>query len=423
MQQANPRIVVLGAGFGGLTFCQEFRHPNAQITLVDRQNHHLFQPLLYQVATAGLSAPDIAQPIRSILADQPNVTVLLEEVKDINLNARTVTVSEKQLTYDYLVIALGGATTYFGHPEWEEFAPGLKSLDDALRIRREVLLAFEKAETTEDPIERQRLMTIVVVGGGPTGVELAGAFAELARNVLHEEFRHIDPSKTRVILIEGSSVILNHLPPELAASAQRQLESLGVEVRTSTRVTNMSKGRVETTGGVIEAANVVWAAGVGANSLTKRLGVELDRAGRIKVLPDLSLPGHPNAFAVGDIVSIMQNDGAPVPGVSPAAIQMAQHIAEIIRDDIESQIPLERREPFNYWDKGTMATIGRSRAVAKIGHFEFSGYPAWLAWLFIHLIFLVGLRNKISVLFNWAYSYVTYKRGSRLITGMPGNAK
>lgn len=423
MQQANPRIVVLGAGFGGLTFCQEFRHSNAQITLVDRQNHHLFQPLLYQVATAGLSAPDIAQPIRSILADHRNVTVLLEEVKDINLTARTVALADTQLAYDYLVIALGGATTYFGHPEWEEFAPGLKSLDDALRIRREILLAFEKAETTEDLVERQRLMTIVVVGGGPTGVELAGAFAELARNVLHEEFRRIDPSKARVILIEGSNVILNHLPAELAASAQRQLESLGVEVRTSTRVTNMSKGRVETTGGVIDAANIVWAAGVGANSLTRKLGVEIDRGGRIKVLPDLSLPGHPEAFAIGDIASVIQKDGKPVPGVSPAAIQMAQHVAEIIRDDIESQMPLERREAFEYWDKGTMATIGRSRAVAKIGHFEFSGYPAWLAWLFIHLIFLVGLRNKIAVLFNWAYSYFTYKRGSRLITGLPGNAK
>src|SRR5258706_4324676 len=250
MQQAEPRIVVLGAGFGGLTFCQQFRHSNAQITLIDRQNHHLFQPLLYQVATAGLSAPDIAQPIRSILADHPNVTVLLEEVKDIDLNTRNVTLTDTQLTYDYLVIGLGGCTIYFGHPEWEEFAPKLKSLNDALRIRREILLAFEKAETTSDPVERQPLMTIIVVGGRPTGVELAGAFAELARNVLHAEFRRIDPSRTRVILIEGSNVILNHLPEELAASAQRQLESLGVEVRVSTRVTNISKGRVETTGGV-----------------------------------------------------------------------------------------------------------------------------------------------------------------------------
>ena len=423
MQQEHSRIVVLGAGFGGLTFCQSFRHPNAQITLVDRQNHHLFQPLLYQVATAGLSAPDIAQPIRSILADHPNITVLLEDVKNIDLNARTVALADKSLTYDYLVIALGGCTSYFGHPEWEEFAPGLKTLDDALRIRREILLAFEKAETTDDPAERQRLMTIVVVGGGPTGVELAGAFAELARNVLRTDFKRIDPSKARVIMIEGSPVILNHLPHDLAASAQRQLESLGVEVRTSTRVNALTKGHVETTSGPIDAGNIIWAAGVGANSLTHKLGVEVDRAGRIKVLPDLSIPGHPEAFGVGDIVTVTQKDGKPVPGVSPAAMQMARHVAEIIRDDMESQVPLDRRPAFEYWDKGTMATIGRSRAVAKIGHFEFSGFPAWLAWLFIHLIFLVGLRNKVAVVFNWAYSYLTYKRGARLVTGLQCNAK
>lgn len=423
MQQERPRIMVLGAGFGGLQFCQSFRHPNAEITVVDRQNHHLFQPLLYQVATAGLSAPDIAQPIRSILRERENITVLLEEVKGVDLNARAVTLADKTLTYDYLVLALGGCTAYFGHPEWEQFAPGLKSLDDALRIRREILLAFEKAETTSNPVERQKLMTIVVVGGGPTGVELAGAFAELARIVLRKEFRHIDPAEARVILIEGSKVVLNHLPEDLANSAQRQLESLGVEVRTSTRVTALTKGHVETTSGAIDAANIVWAAGVAANSLTRSLGIEVDRAGRIKVLPDLSIPGHPEAFAVGDIVTFTQKNGLPVPGVSPAAIQMAKHVAEIIRDDIESPIPVERRPAFEYWDKGTMATIGRSRAVAKIGEFEFSGYPAWLAWLFVHLIFLVGLKNKVAVMFNWAYSYFTYKRGSRLITGLPGNAK
>lgn len=423
MQQEHPRIVVLGAGFGGLAFCQGFRQSNAQITLVDRQNHHLFQPLLYQVATAGLSAPDIAQPIRSILSDHPTVTVLLEEVRDINLNERTVQLSRDKLAYDYLVMALGGCTTYFGHPEWEEFAPGLKSLDDALRIRREILLAFEIAETTSDPVERQKLMTIVVVGGGPTGVELAGAFAELARNVLDNDFRHIDPATARVILIEASPVVLNHLPPDLAQSAQDQLHSLGVEIRTSTRVTAMSKGHVETTSGAIDAANIVWAAGVGANSLTKKLGVELDRAGRVKVLPDLSLPGYPNAFAIGDLATVLDDDGKPVPGVSPAAMQMARHVAEIIRDDIEAQIPVARRERFKYWDKGTMATIGRSRAVAKVGAFEFSGYPAWLAWLFVHLVFLVGFRNRVAVLFNWAYSYLTYKRGARVITGLPGNPK
>jgi NADH:ubiquinone reductase (H+-translocating) len=422
MQTQTPRIVVLGAGFGGLTFCQTFRHPNAQITLIDRQNHHLFQPLLYQVATAGLAAPDIAQPTRAILSDCDNVTVLLENVRDINLASRTVTLDKLTLSYDYLVMALGGATVYFGHPEWEQIAPGLKSLDDALRIRREILLAFEKAETEQDPTERQRLMTIVVVGGGPTGVELAGAFSELTQHVLKSDFKHIDPANARVILIEASNVILNHLPEELAESAQRQLLSMGVEVRTSTRVTALSPGVVETTTGTIHAANVIWAAGVGASPLTRNLGVELDRAGRVKALPDLSVPGHPNAFVIGDMATVM-SDGKPVPGVSPAAMQMAQHVAEIIRDDIDSPLPLERRPAFKYWDKGTMATIGRSRAVAKVGAFEFSGYPAWLAWLFIHLIFLVGFRNKISVLFNWFYSYITYKRGSRIITGLPIDGK
>jgi len=418
MQRSEARIIVLGAGFGGLTFCQHFRHSNAHITLVDRQNHHLFQPLLYQVATAGLSAPDIAQPIRSILADVQNLTVLLDEVREINLAQKTVALSKTTLPYDYLVIGLGGCTTYFGHPEWEQFAPGLKSLDDALRIRREILLAFEKAEGTTDPVERRRLMTIVVVGGGPTGVELAGAFAELARNVLRKDFRHIDPAEAKVIVIEASNVVLNHLPHDLATSAQRQLESLGVEVRTSTRVLNITEGRVETTGGIIETANILWTAGVGANPLTRKLGIEVDRAERLKVLPDLSLPGFPEAFAIGDIAFVLDEKGKQVPGVSPAAMQMANHVAEIIRDDIESPTPLERRPVFKYWDKGTMATIGRSRAVAKMGEFEFSGFPAWMAWLLVHLIFLVGFRNKIAVLFNWAYSYVTYKRGARLITGM-----
>jgi NADH dehydrogenase len=418
MSADGATVVVLGAGFGGLTFCQDFRHANAKVTLVDRQNHHLFQPLLYQVATAGLSATDIAQPIRAILSERRNVTVVLESVRDINLAQKTVTLDRGALAYDYLVMALGGCTVYFGHPEWEEFAPGLKSLDDALRIRREILLAFEEAETETDPEERRRLMTIVVVGGGPTGVELAGAFAELARNVLRSDFRRIDPGEAHVILIESSTVILNHLPAELAASAQAQLQSLGVEVRTSTRVTSIRKGLVETTSGNIPTANIVWAAGVGASPLTKKLGVELDRAGRVKVLPDLSVPGHPEAFVIGDMATVM-SDGKPVPGVSPAAMQMAKHVAEIIRDDIDSPMPLERRPAFKYWDKGTMATIGRSKAVAKVGAFEFSGYPAWMAWLFIHLIFLMGFRNKVAVLFNWLYSYVTYKRGSRIITGLP----
>jgi NADH dehydrogenase len=422
VEHKPSRILVLGAGFGGLTFCQSFRHANAEITLIDRQNHHLFQPLLYQVATAGLAAPDIAQPIRAILTECDNVTVLLENVRDIKLAEKEIITDKATLSYDYLVMALGGATVYFGHPEWEQVAPGLKSLDDAIRIRREILLAFERAETEKNPAERQKLMTIVVVGGGPTGVELAGAFAELATHVLKSDFKHIDPANAKVILIEASNVILNHLPAELANSAQRQLISMGVEVRTSTRVTALTPGIIETTSGTIHAANVIWAAGVGASPLTKKLGVELDRAGRVKVLPDLSVPGFPNAFVIGDMATVV-SDGKPVPGVSPAAMQMARHVAEIIRDDIESPLPLERRPAFKYWDKGTMATIGRSRAVAKVGEFEFTGYPAWLAWLFIHLIFLVGFRNKISVLFNWFYSYLTYKRGSRIITGIARESK
>src|SRR5438034_3734676 len=331
----NKHVVVLGAGFGGLTFCQTLNHPRARVTLVDRQNHHLFQPLLYQVATAGLSAPEIAQPIRSILSDQPNVTVLLDLAVDFDLTGKTVLLQKNRLSYDYLVLALGGVTSYFGHPEWERFAPGLKSLDDALGVRRQILLAFERAENETKAAEHDRLMTIVVVGGGPTGVELAGAFAELARHVLKRDFRRIDPTQARIVLIEAAPRILAHLPPELSARAQRQLESMGVEVRTDTRVTNITQGRVELEQGkVIEAENIIWAAGVAASPLTRKLGVELDRAGRVKVNPDLSLPGHPEVFAIGDMALVPDGDGKPVPGVSPAAMQMARHVARIIRNEL-----------------------------------------------------------------------------------------
>src|SRR5687767_10197578 len=367
MESKLAHVVVLGAGFGGLTFCHHFKHPNARITLVDRQNHHLFQPLLYQVATAGLSAPEIAQPIRSILREHPNLTVLMDSVEEIQLADHTIKLSEQTLHYDYLVIGLGGITSYFGHPEWEAIAPGLKTLDDAVRIRREVLLAFEKAETA-DPEDRESLMTIVVVGGGPTGVELAGAFAELAKHVLVRDFRNIDPGRARVILIEASPVILSHLTPELAASGQHQLERMGVEIRTNTRVTSITPGCVETTSGRISAANIIWAAGVGASPLTRRLGVPLNRAGRIKVLPDLSLPGFPSVFAVGDIASLVDTNGVLVPGVSPAAMQEGRHVATIIRDELNGEP--SPRTPFTYFDKGTMATIGRSAAVAKIRDFE-----------------------------------------------------
>lgn len=412
----QPHIVVLGAGFGGLEFCKNFKDPNARITLVDRTNHHLFQPLLYQVATAGLSAPDIAQPIRSILSNRPNVTVLLDNVVDFNLAEKKVVLEENTLDYDYLVLALGGRTSYFGHPEWEQFAPGLKSLEDALRIRYQVLLAFEKAETEPNISEHDRLMTIVVVGGGPTGVELAGAFAELTRHVLKADFQHIDSTQARVVLIEAGPRILAAFPAELSDSGRKQLEALGVQVRTSTRVKDISPGRVDLEGGeTIFAANIIWAAGVAATTLTQKLGVPLDRAGRVKVNPDLSLPGHPEVFAVGDMALVLETDGTPVPGVSPAAMQMAKHAATIIENELAFG-HATGRPAFKYWDKGTMATIGRSAAVAKIGPIEFSGFAAWLAWLGVHLIFLVGFRNKLAVLFQWFYSYITYKRGARIIT-------
>jgi NADH dehydrogenase len=409
-------VVVIGGGFGGLTFCQQFHHPNAKITIVDKHNHHLFQPLLYQVATAGLSAPEIAQPIRSILSDREDVTVLMDEVRDLNLAAKEVTLRERTLKYDYLILAVGGCTSYFGHPEWAEFAPGLKSLEDAIRIRREVLLAFERAENETDPAERARLMTIVVVGGGPTGVELAGAFAELSRQVLRKDFRHIDPALAHVILIEASPRVLSNMDDALQVSATQQLEKLGVQIRANTKVANITAAGVElNTGEVIRAANVLWAAGVAASPLTKKLGVELDRAGRVKVNPDCSVPGHPEVFALGDMVSLLQKSGQPVPGVSPAAMQMAKHAAQIIEDELTSP-GIVARPAFTYFDKGTMATIGRSAAVAQAGPFQFTGFMAWLAWLFVHLVFLIGFRNKIAVLWQWTYSYLTYKRGARIIT-------
>jgi NADH:ubiquinone reductase (H+-translocating) len=416
----NPRVVVLGAGFAGLTFCKHLQHPDARITIADRTNHHLFQPLLYQVAAAGLSAPEIAQPIRAILSKRSNITVLLDNAVDVDLANKRVRLEINTLSYDYLVLALGGRTSYFGHPEWEQFAPGLKTLEDALLIRSRILLAFEKAETTLDTSEDERLMTVVIVGGGPTGVELAGAFAELARTVLRRDFRRIDPSKARIILIEASPVVLSHLPPDLAESATRQLRKLGVQVRTSTRVKEIRRGEVELeTGEILRAENILWAAGVSASPLTRKLGVELDRAGRVKVNPDLSLPGHPEVFAIGDMALVIQENGNPVPGVSPAAMQMARHAARIVTDEIDLGPGHAPRPAFRYWDKGTMATIGRSAAVAWVGRFKFSGLPAWLAWLFVHLIFLIGFRNKIAVLMQWAYSYFAYKRSARIITGLP----
>ena len=393
---------------------------DARLTVVDRTNYHLFQPLLYQVAACGLSAPEIAQPIRSILSHRPDITVLLDKVTGFGLAQKQVFLEKNTLEYDYLVLALGSQTGYFGHPEWEQFAPGLKTLDDALRIRSRVLLAFEKAENEPDAAERERLMTIIIIGGGPTGVELAGAFAELARTVLKRDFRRIDPTQARILLIEGSPYVLSNFPPELSESARRQLAALGVQVRTSTRVKNLRENEVELDSGeILRAGNILWAAGVSATALTKKLGVELDKAGRVKVDPDLSVPGHPEIFAIGDMALVLNEDGALIPGVSPAAMQMGRHVARIIESEIRFGTGHALRLPFKYWDKGTMATIGRSAAVAWIGKLKISGLIAWLAWLFVHLLFLIGFRNKLAVLLQWTYSYFAYKRSARIITYLP----
>ena len=427
INKSNPHIVILGGGFGGLNLAKSLRNAKARITLIDRQNHHLFQPLLYQVATAGLSSVEIAKPLRSILSEQENIHVELGDVQSIDLKTRTVMMHHHSVNYDYLIVAMGGVTSYFGHPEWAEFAPGLKSITDALHIRREILYSFEKAELIDDPEKIKKLMTIVIVGGGPTGVELAGAAKELGRFVMRHDFRKIDPTKIRVILVEAADRILMHLPRDLSASAQRQLEGLGVEVRLNTMVKDIKEHTVvvqekdKPNTETLTASSIVWAAGVGANPITRTLGVDIDRAGRIKVNPDLSIPGFPEAFAVGDIAFILNKNGTPVPGVSPAAIQMGQFVARTIEADLaDPQLRPEQRAPFQYWDKGTMATIGHSRAVAMIAGVKFSGFLAWLAWLGVHILFLVGFTNKLTVIIRWVWAFFTRRQGARVFTSDEG---
>lgn len=416
-----PHIVVLGGGFAGLQFCRSLPPDVARITLIDRENHHVFQPLLYQVASAGLSAVDIAQPIRGLFAGRPRFAVIMAEVTAVDLANRRVRHSRGEVAYDYLVVGLGGVTGYFGRDDWARYAPGLKSLDDALHIRRQILSAFEKAETATDPAERAALMTLIIVGGGPTGVEMAGAIAELARKILKRDFDHIDPTRARVMLIEGSDRLLRAFDPALSASARRQLERLGVEVRTGVSVEDIAAGRLTVAGEVIRAETIIWAAGVAASPLGRSLGAEVDRGGRVKVRPDLSLPDHPEVFVCGDMAALVDPNGVAVPGVAPAAMQMGAHAARIIRRELAAGATAPgAREPFVYRDKGTMATIGRSAAVAQLGRWQLRGTLAWLAWLCLHLIFLVGFRNKLAVLLNWIYSYLTYKRGARVITGASG---
>ena len=426
MTGGEAHVVVLGAGFAGLRFCRHMSVKHARITLIDRQNHHLFQPLLYQVATAGLSGPDIAQPIRMILRDCPKITVLMADVQRIDVASRRVEHSLGSLTYDYLVVAVGGRTSYFGRDEWARHAPGLKTLDDSLDIRRRLLLAFERAEAEPDPARRQELMTIVVVGAGPTGVELAGACSELARTVLVRDFEHIDPTQARVVLVDAAPRVLPPFPETLSASAERQLRKLGVEVRTGLKVQDVREGEIDLGTETIRAANIFWAAGVAASPLTQQLGAPLDRAGRVEVAPDLSLPGHPEVFALGDIVKLKDPKGVVVPGVAPAAMQMGTFTGRLLSAELEARArgqPPPPRPVFTYRDKGSMATIGRSSAVAAIGKLRFSGFFAWLAWLFVHLMFLVGLRNKLSVASQWVYSYFSYRRGARVITGVAPSGK
>lgn len=414
----RPRVVIVGGGFGGLNAAREFRRADVRVTLIDRQNHHLFQPLLYQVATAALNPSDIASPIRRILRNQSNVEVLLAEARSFDLDARTVILADGTVPFDYLIVATGATHSYFGHDEWSAVAPGLKSIEDALDIRRRVLYAFEAAEREADPERRSAWLTFVVIGGGPTGVELAGALSEIARHALAKDFRHIDPTLARVILLEGTPRVLPMYAEDLSAKARAQLERLGVEVRTGALATAIDEDGVNLGSERIPARTVLWAAGVAASPLGKALGVPLDRAGRVRVNPDLTIPGHPEVYVVGDLASLEQ-DGRPVPGVAPAAIQEAGHAAQNVLRTIRG----EARRPFRYFDKGSLATIGRAAGVAEIGRLKLSGWIAWTAWLFIHIFFLIGFRNRFVVFFSWAWSYFTYDRGARLITGLDAHAQ
>ena len=419
MDQKTPRVAIIGAGFGGLTAARTLSRYPVQITLIDRQNFHTFQPLLYQVATAGLSPGEIAAPIRWIMRRHHNVEVLMSEVQGFDLSRRVVRIEDGEVSYDYLIVAAGASHAYFGHDDWEPFAPGLKTIEDALEIRRRVLLAFELAERQADTEKEQVQLNFVVVGGGPTGVELAGTLAEISRQVLANEFRSIDPKKTRIVLLEGGPRILPAYPADLSRSAEEQLRQLGVEVQTSAMVTLVEPGAVHVGGTKLPAAVILWAAGVAASPLGKMLGVPVDRAGRVLVNPDLSLPGNPNVFVIGDLAALKDEDGHWLPGVSPVAIQEGTATAHNIGRELQGQ----PRKNFHYWNKGSLATIGRAAAVADFGRIHISGFLAWLAWLFIHIFFLIGFRNRVIVMIQWAWSYLTYERGARLITGdkhLPG---
>lgn len=410
-----PVVVIIGGGFGGLTAALTLKDAPVRVVLVDRTNHHLFQPLLYQVATAGLSPADIAKPIRAILRDQENTGVAMSEVTSIDIKAKTLSGSEGTLHYDYLILATGARHSYFGHPEWESSAPGLKSLQDATELRRRILTAFEEAEKTEDEATRRMKMTFVVIGAGPTGVEMAGAISELARFTLRKDFRRIDPQQTHVLLVEAGPRVLPAYTPELSESARRQLEHLKVDVRLNTMVKTVSEEAVQLNDETLPAGTLIWAAGNAASPLVRQLECPVDRAGRALVEQTLGIPGHPEVQVIGDAMCIKDKKGSPVPGVAPAAMQSGKHAAENITRMVRGKPP----QNFWYFDKGSLATIGRHAGVADLKGFQFSGTPAWLAWAFIHLYFLIGFRNRVFVFFQWAWAYLTYSRGARLISQPP----
>ncbi len=417
--KSTPRVVIVGAGFGGLNAARGLASSRAQVTIVDRRNHHTFQPLLYQVATGGLSPGEIAAPIRSVFRGDSNVLSLLEEAQGFDLERRIVHTAEQDIPYDYLILAAGATHAYFGHDEWEPFAPGLKTIEDALEIRRRVLLTFELAERQAAVGAENEALNFVIVGGGPTGVELAGTLAEIARHVLSHEFRNIDPARAHIILLEGGPRVLPAYPEDLSRSAEHQLRQLGVDVRTSAMVTQVEAGAVRIGETRIVAPVILWAAGVAASPLGRQLGVPVDRAGRVLVQPDLSVPGHPEVFVIGDLASLKDENGKPIPGVAPVAIQEGKYVAKTIRGELAGK----PRQNFHYWDKGSLATIGRAAAIAQFGKIHISGFIAWLSWLFIHIFFLIGFRNRVLVFIQWAWSYFTYERGARLITGdtsLPG---
>ncbi|HVY81819.1 MAG TPA: NAD(P)/FAD-dependent oxidoreductase [Steroidobacteraceae bacterium] len=411
-----PRVVIVGCGFGGLFCARALKHARVELIVVDRNNYHLFQPLLYQVASAALGPADIAQPIRTILRGQQNALVMLGEVDRVALEERRIFVGGTPVSYDYLVLAPGAVDNYFGHPDWARFAPGMKEVEDATRIRSRLLLSFERAELERDMAERAALLSFVIVGGGPTGVELAGAIKELAVDVIPHDFRVADTRRARVILIEAGPRLLPAFDPALSQKALRQLETLGVEVRLGCPVTQVFEDGVEVAGERLRSYNVIWAAGVRAHPLVQTLGVELGPGGRVKVQPDCSVPGHPNVFVIGDAAYLVDSKtGRQVPGVSQGAMQMGRYVARIIREELAGKHDTRARG-FHYRDLGSMATVGKSRAVAEIGPFHISGLLAWLAWLALHITVLIGFRNRISVLVSWIYAYVFFRRGSRLIT-------